>query len=158
MRPKNKRGMKEKAEFVLGKTIGKLRGRIYRLQRIRYEKAAVRLTVEESIILNMISEKSNRISQNIVIETGKNKSVVMRMIDSLEEKGLVQRMVNPNDRRENLLTLTESGEKVRRQYYKLEKLLATDLLKNVDEEDVLTFFKVVEQIGENADNMLLHER
>lgn len=150
--------MKEKVEFVLGKTIGKLRGRIYRLQRIRYEKAVVRLTVEESIILNMISEKSNRISQNIVIETGKNKSVVMRMIDSLGEKGLVQRMVNPNDRRENLLTLTENGEKVRKQYHKLEKVLAADLLEGIDEKEVLTFFKVVEQIGQNADNMLLHER
>lgn len=150
--------MKEKAEFVLGKTIGKLRSRIYRLQRIRYERAAVRLTVEESIILNMISEKSNRISQNIVIETGKNKSVVMRMIDSLEQKGLVQRMVNPNDRRENLLTLTENGEKVRKQYLKIEKMLATELLEGINEEEVLTFFKVVEQIGNNADRMLLHER
>lgn len=150
--------MKEKAEFVLGKTIGKLRGRIFRLQRIRYEKATVKLTVEESIILNMINEKTNRISQNIVIETGKNKSVVMRMIDSLEQKGLVQRMVNPEDRRENLLTLTENGEKVRKQYHKLEKVLATDLLQGIDEEEVLTFFKVVEQIGMNADNILRHER
>lgn len=150
--------MKGKAEFVLGKTIGKLRGRIYRLQRIRYEKATVKLTVEESIILNMINEKANRISQNIVIETGKNKSVVMRMIDSLEQKGLVQRMVNPSDRRENLLTLTESGEKVRKQYLKMEKLLAADLLEGIDEKDVLTFFKVVEHIGKNAEDMLLHER
>lgn len=150
--------MKEKVEFVLGKTIGKLRGRIFRLQRIRYEKATVKLTVEESIILNMINEKSNQISQNIVIETGKNKSVVMRMIDSLEQKGLVQRMVNPNDRRENLLTLTEMGEEVRKQYLKMERLLAADLLEGINEEDVLTFFNVVSKIEKNAEEMLQHER
>lgn len=45
----------------------------------------------------------------------------MRMIDSLEQKGLARRTVNPDDRRENLLSITERGAEVLSQYKEIEK-------------------------------------
>ena len=50
-----------KREYYIGRTIGKLRGQLFRLQRHRYDKAAVRLTVEEAILLNMVNERTNQI-------------------------------------------------------------------------------------------------
>lgn len=81
---------------LLGTTVGKLRNKLHRLMKQRYAaEAEVKLTVEEFILLNMIEAQTDQILQNIAIATGKNKSVVMRMIDSLEEKGLAKRTVNP---------------------------------------------------------------
>lgn len=133
---------------LLGTTIGKLRNKLHRLMKQRYAaEANIKLTVEEFILLTMIRAKTDQILQNIAIATGKNKSVVMRMIDSLEKKGLVKRTVNPEDRRENLLSTTDMGEQVVAEYHKIEKKLSYELLKGIPDEKVEVFFEVVEEIS-----------
>lgn len=138
---------------LLGTTIGKLRNKLHRLMKQRYAaEANIKLTVEEFILLTMIRAKTDQILQNIAIATGKNKSVVMRMIDSLEKKGLVKRTVNPEDRRENLLSTTDMGEQVVAEYHKIEKKLSYELLKGIPEEKVEVFFEVVEEISRRTNS------
>ncbi len=139
---------------LLGTTIGKLRNKLHRLMKQRYAaEANIKLTVEEFILLTMIRAKTDQILQNIAIATGKNKSVVMRMIDSLEKKGLVKRTVNPEDRRENLLSITDMGEQVVAEYHKIEKKLSYELLKGIPEEKVEVFFEVVEEISRRTNSL-----
>lgn len=139
---------------LLGTTIGKLRNKLHRLMKQRYAaEANIKLTVEEFILLTMIKAKTDQILQNIAIATGKNKSVVMRMIDSLEKKGLVKRTVNPEDRRENLLSTTDMGEQVVAEYHKIEKKLSYELLKGIPEEKVEVFFEVVEEISRRTNSL-----
>ncbi len=139
---------------LLGTTIGKLRNKLHRLMKQRYAaEANIKLTVEEFILLTMIRAKTDQILQNIAIATGKNKSVVMRMIDSLEKKGLVKRTVNPEDRRENLLSTTDMGEQVVAEYHKIEKKLSYELLKGIPEEKVEAFFEVVEEISRRTNSL-----
>lgn len=139
---------------LLGTTIGKLRNKLHRLMKQRYAaEANVKLTVEEFILLTMIRAKTDQILQNIAIATGKNKSVVMRMIDSLEKKGLVKRTVNPEDRRENLLSTTDMGEQVVAEYHKIEKKLSYELLKGIPDEKVEVFFEVVEEISRRTNSL-----
>lgn len=139
---------------LLGTTIGKLRNKLHRLMKQRYAaEANIKLTVEEFILLTMIRAKTDQILQNIAIATGKNKSVVMRMIDSLEKKSLVKRTVNPEDRRENLLSTTDMGEQVVAEYHKIEKKLSYELLKGIPEEKVEVFFEVVEEISRRTNSL-----
>lgn len=139
---------------LLGTTIGKLRNKLHRLMKQRYAaEANIKLTVEEFILLTMIRAKTDQILQNIAIATGKNKSVVMRMIDSLEKKGLVKRTVNPEDRRENLLSTTDMGEQVVAEYHKIEKKLSYELLKGIPDEKVEVFFEVVEEISRRTSSL-----
>lgn len=139
---------------LLGTTVGKLRNKLHRLMKQRYAaEAEVKLTVEEFILLNMIEAQTDLILQNIAIATGKNKSVVMRMIDSLEEKGLAKRTVNPEDRRENLLSITDKGAEVVTQYQAIEKRLSNDLLEGIPADEVATFFRVVDLITQRANRL-----
>ena len=139
---------------LLGTTVGKLRNKLHRLMKQRYAaEAEVKLTVEEFILLNMIETQTDQILQNIAIATGKNKSVVMRMIDSLEEKGLAKRTVNPEDRRENLLSITDKGAEVVTQYQAIEKRLSNDLLEGIPADEVATFFRVVDLITQRANRL-----
>ena len=134
--------------------MGKLRNKLHRLMKQRYAaEAEVKLTVEEFILLNMIEAQTDQILQNIAIATGKNKSVVMRMIDSLEEKGLAKRTVNPEDRRENLLSITEKGAEVVTQYQTIEKRLSNELLEGIPADEVATFFRVIDQISQQANRL-----
>lgn len=139
---------------LLGTTVGKLRNKLHRLMKQRYAaEAEIKLTVEEFILLNMIKAKTDQILQNIAIATGKNKSVVMRMIDSLEEKGLAKRTVNPDDRRENLLSITEKGAEVVTQYQAIEKRLSNELLEGIPAEKVEVFFDVIDRISQRANRL-----
>lgn len=116
-------------------------------------QAEVEMTVEEYILLNMIRAKTDQILQNIAIATGKNKSVILRMIDSLEQKGLVKRTVNPDDRRENLLSITDKGNRVVLQYQQIEKHLSQELIEGLPPEKVAVFFEVLEQITRKTDQV-----
>lgn len=135
------------AKDLLGTTVGKLRNKLHRLMKQRYAaEAQVKLTVEEFMILNMIYAKPGQILQDIALMAGKNKSVVMRMIDSLEKKGLCLRTVNSADRRENFLDVTEAGRDVVAQYQEIERRLSKELLAGVPAEKLDAFFEVVDLI------------
>lgn len=139
---------------LLGTAVGKLRNKLHRLMKRRYAcQAEVEMTVEEYILLNMIRAKTDQILQNIAIATGKNKSVILRMIDSLEQKGLAKRTVNPDDRRENLLSITNKGNRVVLQYQQVEKHLSQELIEGIPPEKVAIFFEVLEQITRKTDQV-----
>lgn len=136
---------------LLVTTVGKLRNRLHRMLKQRYAaEADVSLTVEEFILLNMIEAHTDQILQNIAIATGKNKSVVMRMIDSLEGKGLAKRTVNPEDRRENLLSITDHGAEVLSQYRLIENRLSEELLSGIPSEKLAVFFEVADEISKRS--------
>lgn len=144
----------EKMEYLLVTAVGKLRNRLHRLLKQKYlSEADTRLTVEEFILLDMIDAKTDQILQNIAIATGKNKSVAMRMIDSLEAKGLVKRTVNPDDRRENLLSTTDRGKEVVALYLDIEKKLSGELLAGIDPEKLSVFAEVLEKISRKTENI-----
>lgn len=133
---------------LLVSTIGKLRNQLHREIKLRYsEEADVKLTVEEYMILNMIVAKPDQILQEISAATGKNKSVVMRMIDSLEKKGLCRRSVNPTDRRENFLNITSEGERIVNQYQEIERRLSSELLADIPAENLNNFFATIQLIS-----------
>ena len=139
---------------LLGTAVGKLRNKLHRLMKRRYAcQAEVEMTVEEYILLNMIRAKTDQILQNIAIATGKNKSVILRMIDSLEQKGLAKLTVNPDDRRENLLSITNKGNRVVLQYQQVEKHLSQELIEGIPPEKVAIFFEVLEQITRKTDQV-----
>lgn len=140
-------------EGLLVTTVGKLRNKLHRLLKQRYAEADFGVTVEEAILLYMLQARTNQILQNIAIATGKNKSVIMRMIDSLQEKGLVTRTVNPQDRRENLLAITEAGEEIVARSREIENSLSQELLKDIPTDKLEVFFEVLDEISHSAGEM-----
>ena len=106
--------------------------------------------VERDKVLSMIEEKTDQILQSIALATGKNKSVVMRMIDSLARKGLARRTVNPDDRRENLLSITAEGEKVVARFRAIDRRLTEELFDGIPAEKITHFFEVVDELSRRA--------
>lgn len=139
------------SEELLITNVGKLRNLLHRVLKLQFAaEADVKLTIEEFILLNMIEVHTDQILQNIAIATGKNKSVVMRMIDSLEQKGLARRTVNPYDRRENLLSITERGAEVLSQYREIEKRVSAELLNGIPADKIACFFEVADAVSRKA--------
>ncbi len=106
-------------KLYLGKAVGLLRNKIYRLHQIHNNYITIPLTVEESIILTNIFFRTSQTIQELALATDKNKSVVLRMIDSMEQKGILRRVINPEDRREKILELTDLGLVIAKECIKL---------------------------------------
>ncbi|WP_332310039.1 MULTISPECIES: MarR family winged helix-turn-helix transcriptional regulator [Methanosarcina] len=67
------------------------------------------------------------------------KGSLTSMIDALEREGLVYRKKDPQDRRKNLISLTEKGNAYREWFIgKLEENVS-DILRRLDEEDILAY-------------------
>lgn len=142
----------EKQGLTLGMIIGRMNREMFRVLKKRFsEQAEIKLTIEEFGLLHMINrEKDDVIQKNMAETMGKDKSAILRLIDSLETNELARRVVDTNDRRKNCLIITKKGEKVIEQYLKIEFELMDELQQDLTQSEMDIFYKVVNQIRNNA--------
>lgn len=135
----------------LGSAIGKLRDLFS--QNLRRQFATydgTRLTIEEYILLYRIhQERETIILQDIVDATGKSKSTILHTIDSLESKGVLTREVNPNDRRQNHLIITDNGLALFKDYFRMEQELTQQLLHGIPDKQIQDFLHTIDRIKAN---------
>jgi MarR family transcriptional regulator, transcriptional regulator for hemolysin len=118
------------------------------------EIAEIKLTIEQFGLLHAINMKNvDVIQQDMADIMGKDKSAIYRVIDSLEEKELVRRVVDKNDRRKNFLMVTKKGEAVIEQYLEIEYKLINELEEGLSETDIETFYRVVNNIKNKAEKL-----
>ena len=73
-----------------------------------YEHTGMKLTMPQFALLHTISKESDEvILKDVAEKMGKDKSAIVRMVDQLEKKELLRRVVDQNDRRKNLLFITK---------------------------------------------------
>jgi DNA-binding MarR family transcriptional regulator len=92
------------------------------------------------------------IQQDIAEMAKKDKSAVLRQIDTLEQKGLLQRKVDGQDRRKNLIVITVQGKKIIDEIIKKEKALFKTLSQGIEKQEMKTFVKVLTLLKNNAGN------
>ena len=142
-------------ELPLGMIVGRMTHEMFRVLRKRFqEEEETKLTIEQFGLLHMINrEDDNVIQQTMADRMGKNKSTILRLIDSLEKKELVRRASGVKDKRENYLMVTKKGQKVIEQYLTIEFELIDELQQGITVSDIETFYKVVNQIKSNAEKL-----
>ena len=102
------------------------------------------------ILLTVHYSDTEAIQQDIADIVKKDKSAVLRQIDNLEKKNLVQRIVAPNDRRQNIVHITDEGlsliNEVNNKLDEMQSLLSDGL----DASDLATFYKVLAHFRNKA--------
>jgi MarR family transcriptional regulator for hemolysin len=146
--------MKEK-DLPLVMETGKMMREVVRVLKKRtVEQAEIKLTIEEFVLLHTIYKNEvDVIQKDMAYILGKDKSSILRLIDSLEEKDLVRRVVDPTDRRKNYLMVTKNGEKELKEYLKVAFKLMDEIKEGLSESDMITFYKVVNQIRLNSEKL-----
>jgi DNA-binding MarR family transcriptional regulator len=112
------------------------------------------ITTEQFGILDMIAKKDEFIQSDLATLLDKDKSGIMRHIDSLETNRLVVRMNDPEDRRKKFLVLTKIGDDVRLKAISIVQGIMTELLNGVEEKDLDAFRRVLILLKTNADHKL----
>lgn len=136
----------------VGMVVGRMMHEIFRVLRKRSaETTEVKLTGEQFGLLHVINLKNETcVQQDLANMMGKDKSAILRLIDSLQQKKLVVRVVDSSDRRKNCLHVTELGKEVIQQYIDMEAQISKELTAGITEAEMDTFYKVTSTIISNA--------
>jgi len=111
------------------------------------EQDNIDLSIEQiGLLLVIFMHKEEVIQQELACSMGKDKSAILRTIDTIEAKDLLKRVSDTADRRKKYLMITKKGERVIEQYLALELDLTTKLIVGLTEEEVTTFYKVLNHI------------
>lgn len=103
--------------------------------------------------IRIISEKENVIIKNIVEELNIPKSTLTKVINDLENKDLIERQINKEDKRSYKLVLTEKGEKIQSIHDNIELTYFTLVLDSLDSDSEREcFINLLEKIKNNLKN------
>jgi MarR family transcriptional regulator for hemolysin len=101
-------------------------------------------------ILSLIYYHDGQLSQKALAELlGKDKSAMVSIINLLTDKGFVYRENNPNDRREQLIKVTEKAKQAVPQLVDTFKKINADITKNISEADMKVFESVLQRMQAN---------
>ena len=146
--------MKEKG-LPIGMIIGRMMGRMAKVFKRRLSEEEITITLEQLGLLHAISENKEEVAQQDMADLmNKDKSAILRIIDSLEKKRLVVRTNDPQDRRKNVLVVTQQGKSTIAKSLEISKELNEKLVEGISQSDIDTFFSVAERIRSNAEKML----
>lgn len=75
------------------------------------------LNTKEGMIIEFVANNPSASQATIAREAGMKPPILVKLLDDLTEKGLLQREPSATDRRRHHLRLTEVGEQLREQIY-----------------------------------------
>ena len=125
--------------------------RVFKKRIGELEDDSIKITHEQFALLRAISIKEEEVIQKDMAEfMGKDKSAILRLIDSLEEKDFIRRVVDKNDRRKNYLMITKNGDQALKVYYKIGLDMINDINKGISDEELQVFDRILLKMKENA--------
>lgn len=105
--------------------------------------------VEVSII-SLVHNNPDIIIREICEKIDVPKSSMTSMIDRLEKKNYLTRVISKRDRRSFGLKLTEAGMKIQKQHDEYEKYIFNEIINSLDtDEEKETFLKLTDKIANN---------
>lgn len=117
----------------------------------KLQENGINITPEQYLVMDILWEKPSISQQNIADIIQKDKNSVTKIIDSLEKKNLVIRVVDKNDRRINKIELTDEGFALEKITTEVAINFMNDVVKNIDTKDLDTFVNVMRQIKNNLE-------
>ncbi|HVW95442.1 MAG TPA: MarR family transcriptional regulator [Mucilaginibacter sp.] len=90
-------------------------------------------------------------------ELGKDKSLIVTVIDTLAEQGFVYREINPADRREHLLKVTEKGKKAIPHIIGAFEAINKSITQNISTEELEIFNIVLKKMEQNMQPFMAAE-
>jgi len=111
------------------------------------------LPTESFRLLMVIAYRGEVTQQDLADFMNKDKSAIMRLLDTMEEKELITRITDEDDKRKNIVAITKTGKEFLKEVTLKEKRMFKELGSGISATDMITFNRVLIQIRENAKNL-----
>uniref|UniRef100_UPI0032171447 MarR family winged helix-turn-helix transcriptional regulator n=1 Tax=uncultured Draconibacterium sp. TaxID=1573823 RepID=UPI0032171447 len=133
--------------YLLGQTM-----RIFRNKLIeKFRQHDIDLTFDLVVILFEVRDNENMTQQDLSEIIHKDKSAILRQVNTLLDKRYLVRLPDKSDKRKKNLILTHKGYQMLAQAKAIGLALSNELLEGVSDEEFLTFFRVLTKIRKNSE-------
>lgn len=129
--------------------VGKISAAINRTFLRAFVNEGIDITTEQWSVLACLWEEDKVTQQTLCSLTAKDKPSMTRLIDKLEKRNLVTRVSDTNDRRINLIHLTEAGLALQQKATEIVLQVANKTLNNITEDELNTSRTVLQKIMAN---------
>ena len=117
----------------------------------KLQENGINITPEQFLVLDILWKEQSLSQQNIADIIQKDKNSVTKIIDSLEKKNLVRRVVDKNDRRINKIELTNDGSALEKVTTEVAINFMNDAIKDIDKQELDIFVNVMRKLKNNLE-------
>jgi len=119
-----------------------------RLQK-NFRNAGLDITIEQWTVLYHLWKEDGLSQRELCNRTYRDKPSITRLIDNLEKQKLLKRSSHKNDKRINLVCLTEAGKALQEATLDLANQTMDEALVDVRKDDIEIVKKVLQQVYDN---------
>lgn len=134
--------------------VGHLIRRCHQINQAYFSDEVSHITAVQGVVLKMLVDQPGIAQRRLAEIAGLDEVTLGGVVKRLVERGLVERAVNPEDRRARRLTITEEGEKAWKEAVPGLKRLQTRLLAPLDEQEIVTLKRLLRRLAESHDHMV----
>ena len=114
-----------------------------------FQEHGFNITPEQFLVMDALWNEGTMSQQQIAHTIMKDKNSVVKLLDGLEKKNLVVRVADKNDRRQNLIELTQYAWEIKDSITEV-AINAVDLvIKDIPQNEMYIFIKVLSKMAEN---------
>lgn len=143
----------KKIEYLLGRLIAGTWRSMRKQMEHNIAQTEHDITAVQGMILAMLSHYDNVNQQMLTEFIHCEKTAITRWVDHLESMKLVIRVPDKNDRRQNILKLTNKGQKYASEFIEIGLLTEKQALKGIDKEKADICKEVLKQIIINLETI-----
>ena len=126
-----------------------------RFAQARMSAAGVEMTIDQGMVLKAIHDTPDITLQQVGVVAFKDFASVTRIVQLLEQKGLLRRKPHPTDGRRSTLLLTRAGESALRASLPIALANRRQALDGISAEDVERLRALLNRIRDNCEGGLL---
>ena len=119
-----------------------------RLQK-NFKQANLDITIEQWSVLYHLWKEDGLSQQELCLRTFRDKPSITRLVDNLEKLKMVKRVASKQDRRINLIYLTEAATKLQLTTMDMANQTLNEALAGVEEADIELCKSVLVKVYEN---------
>lgn len=138
-----KRG--ELYSFITGKASTALARRLQK----NFKQAGIEVTIEQWSVLYHLWKEDGLSQQDLCNQSFRDKPSITRLVDNLEKLKLVKRVASKDDRRINLIYLTEAAKTLHEQTMEMANQTLNEALEGVSKEDIELCKAVLQKVYDN---------
>ena len=119
-----------------------------RLQK-NFRNAGLEITIEQWSVLYHLWKEDGLSQLELGNRTYRDKASTTRLIDNLEKQELVTRVASKDDRRINLVYLTDTAKPLQQITYELANKTMNESLQNISKEEIEVVKNVLQRVYDN---------
>ncbi len=119
-----------------------------RLQK-NFRNAGLEITIEQWSVLYHLWKEDGLSQLELGNRTFRDKASTTRLIDNLEKQELVTRVASKDDRRINLVYLTDTAKPLQQITYELANKTMNEALQNISKDEIEVVKNVLQRVYDN---------